>query len=185
MLGSEKWTISCCISKQGCHSHQQLQPSSEPVSPQGTQEGEANLLCSSIQTADTLRRALRKGSSGCENRMLAPDRWGAPGRNDFRERGLLHLPLHRKAPNPFPQDIWFSLTIVFWCSDYLPFLTEFCVTWPLPSPGSSSLRITWDGVSCAWSPKSSHRIKQKSQLLGCASFLSQQEYCNFAPSFIV
>ena len=121
VLGSEKWTVSCCISKQECHSHQQLQPSSEPVSPQGTQEGEANLLCSSIQTADTLRRALRKGSSGCENRRLAPDRWGAPGRNDFREPGLLHLPLHRKAPNPFPQDIWFFLTIVFWCSDYLPF----------------------------------------------------------------
>ena len=28
-----------------------------------------------------------------------------------------HLPIHRKALNSLTGDIWFSLTIIFWCSD--------------------------------------------------------------------
>ena len=38
MVIAEKWSISYHISKQGCNSHQRLQPSN--VSPKSTQEGE-------------------------------------------------------------------------------------------------------------------------------------------------
>ena len=104
----------------------------------------------SVDCRHSLRWPLRKGSLGCENRMLVPDRWGAYERNDFSEPGPLHLPLHRKALNSLAQDIWFSLTTIFWYSDYLPFVTKFSVTWLLPSPpGSNSLRVAWDGVSWA------------------------------------
>ena len=42
------------------------------------------------------------------------------------------------------------------------------MTWLLPSPPrSSSLRVLWDAVSWAWSPKNSHRMEHNSQLLGC------------------
>ena len=53
-LGTEKWNISCHIGKQGCHSHQPLQPSQcELVSPEGTQEGEEQRPSSSHQTVAT------------------------------------------------------------------------------------------------------------------------------------
>ena len=43
---------------------------------------------------------------------------------------------------------------------------------PVPQPPrSSSLRISWDTVSQAWSPKNSHKIKYNSQLLGLEYFL--------------
>ena len=67
----------------------------------------------------------------------------------------------------------------FWCSDCLPFVANFNITWFLPHPAlppqSSSLRVTWDAVSQAWSPPNFHWIKHKSQLLGCKYFLSQQK----------
>ena len=40
---------------------------------------------------------------------------------------------------------------------------------PLP-PWSSYLKVTWDAVSRAWSPKNSHQIKHYSQLLCCDYF---------------
>ena len=62
VLGSEKWTISCHISKQGYHSHQQLQPSSEPVSPQGNQEEEniCSLAAVRLQTLPKVSPEERK-----------------------------------------------------------------------------------------------------------------------------
>jgi len=39
-------------------------------------------------------------------------------------------------------------------------------------PQSSSLRVTWDAVSIAWSPKNSRWIKHNSQLSGCGYFWS-------------
>ena len=42
------------------------------------------------------------------HRILAPDRWGAYGRKDFREPRLSHLLIHRKALNFVTWDIWFS-----------------------------------------------------------------------------
>ena len=46
---------------------------------------------------------------------------------------------------------------------------------PTPlSPPNSFLRVTWDAVFQACSPKNSHWIKHNSQLRGCDYFLSQQ-----------
>ena len=63
------------------------------------------------------------------------------------------------------------------CSDYLPVIASFCITHPTPtsSPApaplqNSSLGVTWDAVSQAWSPKISHQIKYNSQLLGFGYF---------------
>ena len=57
--------------------------------------------------------------------------------------------------------VFFNSQKYFWCSDYLPFVTNFCIIWLLPLPPQrSSLRVTWDAVSKAWSPKNSHWIKQ-------------------------
>ena len=49
---------------------------------------------------------------------------------------------------------------------------------PSPRPGpsppqNSSLRVTWDSMSPAWSPKSAHRIKQNAPLLGCDLLFSR------------
>ena len=64
--------------------------------------------------------------------------------------------------------------IIFWCSDYLHFVTKLLDSLATPPPPpplqSSSLRVTWDAASWAWSPKISRRIKHNSQLLGCAFF---------------
>ena len=55
----------------------------------------------------------------------------------------------------------------------LPLVANFYITWLLPQlPWSSFLRVTWDAVFWAWSPKYSHQIKHNSQLLGCDYFLS-------------
>ena len=41
LIISEKWSISCYISKQGCYSHQGILPSKcECLHPKGNQEGE-------------------------------------------------------------------------------------------------------------------------------------------------
>ena len=46
-----------------------------------------------------------------------------------------------------------------WWSDYLPFPAKFLY---ILAPWSSSLRVTWDAASWAWSPKHSCQIKHNS-----------------------
>ena len=73
LLIHEKWTISCHVSKQGCHSHQRLQLLYEPLSPKGTQKGEAYLPSARHQTTAT-PYGEPQGSSGYEKcRVLAPE----------------------------------------------------------------------------------------------------------------
>ena len=101
-------------------------------------------------------------------RILASDSWGAYQKNDFSEPRLMHPPIHRKALNSLTWDIWFSLTIIFWHSDYLPSIAKLlCILAPPSPPRSSSLRVTWDATSWAWSLKNFCRIKCTSQILGC------------------
>ena len=150
MHESEKWKWSHSVVSHSSRPHG-LQPTKllRPWDFPGKSTG-VGTIAFSVDCRHSLRWALRKGSWGCENRMLVPDRWSAYERNDFSEPGPLHLPLHREALNSLAQDIWFSLTTIFWYSDYLPFVTKFSVTWLLPSPpGSNSLRVAWDGVSWA------------------------------------
>ena len=75
-----KWSISCHINKQGCHSNQRFQMwISEP---EGIQE----------------KQCLLSGSHS-PWLALAPDSWDAYKRNDFSKTRLLHLSIHRKALN--------------------------------------------------------------------------------------
>ena len=63
MYGVREWEMDYChISKQGYHSHQQLQPSSEPVSPQGNQEEEniCSLAAVRLQTLPKVSPEERK-----------------------------------------------------------------------------------------------------------------------------
>ena len=90
---------------------------------------------------------------------------------------IFHLPQNRKALNSLTWDIQLSLInnnlliVQTACS----LLQNFCIIWFLPLPPQSCcLRVTWDAVSWAWSPKNSHQIKHNSQLLGCEHFLSWQ-----------
>ena len=159
----ENWDTFCHISKQGCHSHHQLQPPWMWVGQLWRNSGRKELLpSSSCQTATTPYGELR-GNSGCEKRVLAPDSWGAYQRNDFSEPRLLHLPMHSKALNSLTWVIWFSLIN----SNVLMFrLPAICCktsltygsTPPSPPPWLS-FRVTWDAVSQAWSPQNSHCIK--------------------------
>ena len=74
-------------------------------------------------------------------------------------------------------DIWFSLinnNDVCWCSGFLPLAASFYITWLLSLPPKNSfLRITWDAVYQAWSPKSFHQGKHNCQCLG-GDYLSWQ-----------
>jgi len=59
--------------------------------------------------------------------------------------------------------VLFNSQKYFWFSDCMPFVANFYMTWLLPlSPQSSSLSVTWDTVSQAWSLKIPHRIKHNS-----------------------
>ena len=78
-----KWNISCHISKQGFHSHQQL------------------------QLSKVSQWALRKLGKW-EHRILAPDSWGAYQRNDFSDPRVLHFPTWRKALNSLRFLVFFN-----------------------------------------------------------------------------
>ena len=71
--------------------------------------------------------------------LLAPDSWGAYQRNDFSASRFLHFLKHRKALNSLTCVMWFSLIYKkTCCSDYLPFVASFCITWLSPSSSWSS-----------------------------------------------
>ena len=106
--------------KQSPRSHPHPQP--QPPAPEETQEEKAQ-----------------------DNGSIS---WGAYPRNGFNESRLLHLPRHRKTLNSLTWDIWFSLTVIFWTSDYLVFVART----PIYSGSSStsseqSLRDIWETVS--------------------------------------
>ena len=73
----EKWSISCHISKQGCHSQQQFQPlKCEFLSPDGAQKNSTCYLAAMrlkpLPVVST--EELGGGGGGCEKHMiLAPD----------------------------------------------------------------------------------------------------------------
>ena len=117
-----------------------------------------------------------RGTKGCEkssHRMLAPDNWDAYERSDFSEPSSCIFPYILQRSD-FP-----SLTITFWCSDYLLPVASVYITWYSLSPNflGPGLWVTWDAVSWAWSPKNFHRIKPNSQPVGCHYFLSRQACC--------
>ena len=117
------------------------------VSPEETQVGnrmpaiqpEASTITPTMHSEETRMRKLR---------TLVPERWGAYRRKDFNEPRRSHLPICRKVLNSFTCNVWFSLIVMFWCSDYLVFVAKSRVyldsshtTWEL------SLRAIWDTAS--------------------------------------
>ena len=149
MLGGEKWTVSCCVSKKGYHSHQQLLTSS--VSRWALRNS-GRRISALWQPSDC-----RHSKVSPEERKVTmwkqdagPHRGGAYERSDFSEPGLGHLPIHRRALNCLTQDIWFSLTVIFSYSDYLPCVTKLCVIpWTeepggLQSTGSKRVGHDWN-----------------------------------------
>ena len=156
----------------GYHSHQQLQ-SAQKVDEPWEDSGRKGYLPSNGHHTAATPYSEPWGSLGYggKNGILAPESWGMYQRNDFTEPRLLHLPMHRKGLTSLTWNIWFSLIIFnaqINAQITCPLLQNFFITWLLPSsPWGSSLRVTWDAVSRAWSPKKSHQIKHNSQLLGC------------------
>ena len=116
------------------------------MSSVGTQEGKNSCHLGSSDCSHCLREP--RGSW-----TLAPDIWGTHQRKDFSEPRLLHLPIYRKALNSLTWDIWFSFTIIFYA---LYGQTTWLLLLP---PRNYSLRVTWDTVCWAWSPKHSCQIK--------------------------
>ena len=127
-------------------------PPCELLSPSGTQKGEKWLQAMNSQLlAAIVSEELRVWI--IKNQVLAPHSWDAYKRNDFSERGLLHLPI-----------LMFRLPA--FCCKFLCNLTPFPI---------SSEKFTQGFLRCcllAWCPKNSHQIKHNFQLLGCDDFLS-------------
>ena len=133
-------------------------------SPKDTQKGENYLRLSSHRRLQPSLPATPKGAQAVKqnrNRLLALDCWDGYKRNDSREPRLLHLPIPRKALNCLTWKIWFYLAIIFWCSDYLPFVAKllYNLAPPLTSWEKFSQvlsrtisQVTWDAVSQACSP---------------------------------
>ena len=100
-----KWSMSCRISKQECHNHQQLGASKcESLSLGGTTKEapkeEQCLWSSSYQlpqlpTVSSEQRT--KDVIKSRSWILAPDSWDAYKKNEFSERGCLHLPMYRRV----------------------------------------------------------------------------------------
>ena len=116
-----KQNISCYVSK-GCHSHHRFQPSRALSWEKNTCVIWQESGCSHL-----LLGALRNSEG--EN----TDKW--PQRAEMHMKGMIPVspdsclfPYIEKGKVP---NTWFSLLHknTFWCSDCLPFVSNFCVTW--------------------------------------------------------
>ena len=131
---------------------------------QGNQEGEQYLLSSSHQAAAT-----PYSEHWGKTRDIGPNSWDAYERNDSSEPRLLPLPIHRKGESAkylvffTSQKYFLMFRLPALCFKLLCNLT-LCAPHLPPPPWSSSLRVIWDAVSWAWSPKNFHWIKHTSQL---------------------
>ena len=110
-VSNEKWSISCHISKQGCHHYQRLQPSNVSwwALRELKKENTCCLTATRLQPLSTVSPEERKFRVW-KYRILTPDSWGSYERNDFSEPRLLHPSIHKKVLiNSLTWDIWFSL----------------------------------------------------------------------------
>ena len=126
---------SCHISKQGCHSHSNFDPPNANFwALRGTrkQNNTYDLAALRLQPLPTV-------STEEKHRILAQIA-------EMHMKGMISMSPDsctfpyiekRKVPNT-----WFSLIHknTFWCSDYLPFVSDFYVTWlSVPPPPPTSL----------------------------------------------
>ena len=98
---SEKCSISCSISKQGCHHHQWFQPS------RAVRKENICMIWQSSGCSHSLQGELK--NSWCEQSQdTGPDSWDEYERSNFSEPRLLHLPIRRKALNSLRYLVFFK-----------------------------------------------------------------------------
>ena len=105
---TEKWNISCLISRQGCHSHQGLQPSFVSWWALRSLRKRKNICDLAAIRLQPLPTVSPKGRRMWKTQNPDPDSWEAYNRNDFSESRLLHLSTHRQALSSLAWYIWFS-----------------------------------------------------------------------------
>ena len=166
----------CHISNKGCHSPRDgshLQGwASEPSGHSGRKQ--RTLPSSSHQTAAT-PEGEPWGNSGWEDTGGWPleNRGACTSKERFQWAQTLHLPIHGKVLNPWPEMSSFLLLAVLFCSYYLPFVAKLlCILAPTSPPWSGFLRVTWEAASRAEVLSFVHQIRLNSQLLGCAYIFS-------------
>ena len=146
-VGIGQWRIFCYSSKQGCHNHQPLQPST--LSPEETQGWKEHLPSSSHQSAATPCFE-RWGNSGCENTGYWPGELRCISK-EWSQRALALASSQRKALNPWTYPVSL-ISCIFWCSQVLALCCK-TSTFPSSSPCRKSLeqflRAPWNAVSWA------------------------------------
>ena len=120
-------------------------------------------------SASTALYAEHWGNSGWEkNKLLALDKVHTKGRISMSDDS--HLPIHRNVLKSLIWDIWFSLIVIFWCSDSLVFVVKhLCILAPpLPLQSSPTELFEPSPLRCILKVC---QMKQDYQLLGCAFLL--------------
>ena len=154
-------------------------------SPPGHSRRRRPAWSGSHQTAATPYRSLEEPRMW-QHRILAPDSWDACEGADFSEPKPSHLPIHRKMLNSLTWDVCFQLTIISWCSGYLPFVSKLLND--LAPSLSSSGQFSQDSLRCCLlglSPTNFCQIKGHSQLLGCDCFLNVQGSGSGVPASVL
>ena len=155
------------VSKQNCHSHQQMQPSTVSWWAIRALRKEKNSYNLADIRLHTFLKVSPKGIQDVKNRGYWPWVTEIHMKEMTSVSWLLHLPIHRKALNSSTWDIWFSLIN----NNLLMF--RLCVAkllYHLDPPHTSSHELSQGYLRCclsAWSPKHFHQIKYNSQPLDC------------------
>ena len=133
------------ISKQWCHSQQETAAlQRELVSLRKLRKGRIPAIqqpsnCS--HSPQWVPRELRVWKH-----RIPPTQLRCISKECFQWAQTLPFSHHKKALDSFTWDIWFSVTIIFWCPDYLSLVAKLLYNLvPTPTtllPKSSSLRVT-------------------------------------------
>ena len=165
---AEKWSISCCVSKQGCHRYQRCQPSR-------ASRKEKNTCGIWLVSAAELRKWKTQDTA-----PQLPHSWDAYEKNDFNEPRLLHLPIRRKCwILNLRFLVFFDSQKHFWWSDNLPFVTNFYINWLFAAP--CLLEAVLLRLLELLSPGLEVLIKHNTQILGCDYILSQHSEAQNSP----
>ena len=117
-----------------CCSHQPLQPPPLHHSkPQGNSGQKHNPPQWIIRHCSHSLNEATWGDSVWENRILAPNSWGAYQNKDLSEPRLLHLLIHRKALNSLRYLAFFKSNLLMLQLPGLPCKISY-VFWSLPIP---------------------------------------------------
>ena len=155
------------VSKQKCHSHQQMQPSTVRWWALRALRKEKNSYNLAAIRRQTFLKVSPKGIQNVKNTGYWPWVTEIYMKEMTSVTWLLHLPIHRKTLNSSTWDIWFSLIN----NNLLMF--RLCVAkllYNLDPPLTSSHEFSQGYLRCclsALSPKHFHQIKYNSQPLGC------------------